>query len=119
VININAEAERKRQIAVGEGKAAATESVGKAEANAIRAKAEALTGEGARMQIINDLGKQFADALREGQIAIVPKIALGAEGGNALSTLAQLANAFMAEKLESGATALTAPTSTAGDADRL
>jgi uncharacterized membrane protein YqiK len=119
VININAEAERKRQIAVGEGKAAATESVGKAEANAIRAKAEALTGEGARMQIINDLGKQFADALREGQIAIVPKIALGAEGGNALSTLAQLANAFMAEKLESGATALAAPTSTAGNADRL
>lgn len=102
VININAEAERKRQIAVGEGKAAATESVGKAEANAIRAKAEALTGEGARMQLINDLGRQFADALREGQIAIVPKIALGSDGGNALSTLAQLANAFMAEKLDGG-----------------
>ncbi|MFK2856368.1 flotillin family protein [Dyella humi] len=100
VININADAERKRQIAVGEGKAAATESVGKAEANAIRAKADALTGEGARMQLINDLGRQFADALREGQIAIVPKIALGTDGGNALSTLAQLANAFMAEKLE-------------------
>ena len=100
VININAAAERKRQIAVGEGKAAATESVGKAEANAIRAKADALTGEGARMQLINDLGRQFADALREGQIAIVPKIALGADGGNALSTLAQLANAFMAEKLD-------------------
>jgi len=99
VININAEAERKRQIAVGEGKAAATESVGKAEANAIRAKADALTGEGARMQLINDLGRQFADALREGQIAIVPKIALGGDGGNALSTLAQLANAFMADKL--------------------
>ena len=102
VININAEAERKRQTAVGEGKAAATESVGKAEASAIRAKAEALTGEGARMQLINDLGRQFTDALREGQIAIVPKIALGADGGNALSTLAQLANAFMAEKLEGG-----------------
>jgi uncharacterized membrane protein YqiK len=100
VININADAERKRQIAVGEGKAAATESVGKAEASAIRAKAEALTGEGARMQIINDLGKQFADALREGQIAIVPKIALGADGGNALSTLAQLANAFVADNLD-------------------
>ncbi|GLQ98102.1 SPFH domain-containing protein [Dyella mobilis] len=100
VININAEAERKRQIAVGEGKAAATESVGKAEANAIRAKAEALTGEGARMQLINDLGRQFADALREGNIAIVPKIALGGNDGNALSTLAQLANAFMADKLE-------------------
>lgn len=99
VININAEAERKRQIAVGEGKAAATESVGKAEASAIRAKADALTGEGARMQLINDLGRQFADALREGQIAIVPKIALGGDGGNALSTLAQLANAFMADKL--------------------
>ncbi len=100
VININADAERKRQIAVGEGKAAATESVGKAEASAIRAKAEALTGEGARMQIINDLGKQFADALREGQIAIVPKIALGADSGNALSTLAQLANAFVADNLD-------------------
>lgn len=100
VININADAERKRQIAVGEGQAAATEAVGKAEASAIRAKAEALTGEGARMQLINDLGKQFADALREGQIAIVPKITLGTEGGNALSTLAQLANAFMAEKLD-------------------
>ena len=100
VININAEAERKRQIAVGEGKAAATESVGKAEASAIRAKAEALTGEGARMQLINDLGKQFADALREGKIAIVPKIALGGGDGNALSTLAQLANAFMADNLE-------------------
>lgn len=56
------------------------------------------------MQLINDLGKQFADALREGQIAIVPKIALGTDGGNALSTLAQLANAFMAEKLDAGAT---------------
>jgi uncharacterized membrane protein YqiK len=119
VININADAERKRQIAVGEGKASATESVGKAEANAIRAKAEALTGEGARMQIINDLGKQFADALREGQIAIVPKIALGADGGNALSTLAQLANAFMAEKLESGALELAAPPSATGSADRV
>lgn len=100
VININADAERKRQIAVGEGKAAATESVGKAEASAIRAKAEALTGEGARMQLINDLGRQFADALREGQIAIVPKIALGTNGGDALSTLAQLANTFMAEKID-------------------
>lgn len=119
VININADAERKRQIAVGEGKAAATESVGKAEANAIRAKAEALTGEGARMQIINDLGKQFADALREGQIAIVPKISLGADGDNALSTLAQLANAFMAEKLESGALGLAAPAATTGNADRV
>jgi uncharacterized membrane protein YqiK len=105
VININADAERKRQIAIGEGRAAATESVGKAEASAIRAKAEALTGEGARMQLINDLGKQFADALREGQIAIVPKIALGADGANALSTLAQLANAFMAEKLDANGVA--------------
>lgn len=113
VININADAERKRQIAVGEGKAAATESVGKAEANAIRAKAEALTGEGARMQLINDLGRQFADALREGQIAIVPKIALGTDGGNALSTLAQLANAFMAEKLESDGTGGREGTATA------
>jgi uncharacterized membrane protein YqiK len=100
VININADAERKRQIAVGEGKAAATEAVGKAEATAIRAKADALTGEGARMQLINDLGKQFADALREGKIAIVPKIALGGQDSNALSMLTRLANAFMAEKLE-------------------
>jgi hypothetical protein len=38
--------------------------------------------------------------LREGKIAIVPKIALGGADGNALSTLAQLANAFMADKLE-------------------
>jgi hypothetical protein len=52
------------------------------------------------MQLINDLGRQFADALREGKIAIVPKIAIGADGGNALSTLAQLANAFMADKLD-------------------
>jgi uncharacterized membrane protein YqiK len=121
VININADAERKRQIAVGEGKAAATESVGKAEASAIRAKADALTGEGARMQLINDLGKQFADALREGKIAIVPKIALGASDGNALGTLAQLANAFMAERMESGmagdiAAAATATTPRPGNA---
>ena len=113
VININADAERKRQIAVGEGKAAATESVGKAEASAIRAKADALTGEGARMQLINDLGKQFADALREGKIAIVPKIALGASDGNALGTLAQLANAFMAERMESGMAGDIAATATA------
>ncbi|MBE1162233.1 flotillin family protein [Dyella sp. 7MK23] len=111
VININADAERKRQIAVGEGKAAATESVGKAEASAIRAKAEALTGEGARMQLVNDLGRQFADALREGKIAIVPKIALGAGEGGALTMLAQLANAFMAERMESG-DASAAPTLT-------
>lgn len=102
VIGINADAERRRLSAEGEGKANAIASVGKAEAEAIHAKSKALTGEGARLQLINTLGAQFAEAIRDGQIAIVPKIALGGgeAGGNGLASLIQLASSLLAEKAD-------------------
>jgi len=100
VIRIDADAERGRLTAEGSGRASAIAAVGKAEAEAIQAKSTALTGEGARLQLINTLGAQFAEAIRDGQIAIVPKIVLGGEGGNGLGSLIQLASSLLAEKVD-------------------
>lgn len=103
VIGINADAERRRLSAEGDGRASAIAAVGKAEAAAIQAKSQALTGEGARLQLINTLGSQFAEAIRDGQIAIVPKIALGGEsGGQGLGSLIQLASSLLAERADAG-----------------
>ncbi|BFI97515.1 MAG: SPFH domain-containing protein [Rhodanobacter sp.] len=103
VIGINADAERRRLTAEGDGKASAIAAVGKAEASAIQAKSQALTGEGARLQLINTLGSQFAEAIRDGQIAIVPKIALGGEGGGqGIGSLIQLASSLLAEQADAG-----------------
>ncbi len=103
VIGINADAERRRLSAEGDGRASAIAAVGKAEAEAIQAKAQALTGEGARLQLINTLGAQFAEAIRDGQIAIVPKIALGGDsGGHGLGSLIQLASSLLAERADAG-----------------
>ena len=100
VIRIDADAERGRLTAEGSGRASAIAAVGKAEAEAIQAKSTALTGEGARLQLINTLGAQFAEAIRDGQIAIVPKIALGGQGGHGLGSLIQLASSLLAEKVD-------------------
>ncbi|HEX7813991.1 SPFH domain-containing protein [Dyella sp.] len=103
VIGIDADAERRRLTAEGDGRASAIAAVGKAEAEAIHAKSKALTGEGARLQLINTLGAQFAEAIRDGHIAIVPKIALGSgDAGNTggLSSLIQLASSLLAEKAD-------------------
>ncbi len=114
VIGINADAERRRLTAEGDGKASAIAAVGKAEASAIQAKSQALTGEGARLQLINTLGAQFAEAIRDGQIAIVPKIALGGDaGGQGLGSLIQLASSLLAERADAGL-ADDAPRVTAG-----
>ena len=103
VIGINADAERRRLTAEGDGRASAIAAVGKAEASAIQAKSQALTGEGARLQLINTLGAQFAEAIRDGQIAIVPKIALGGDGGgHGLGSLIQLASSLLAERADAG-----------------
>jgi len=109
VIGINADAERRRLSAEGDGKASAIAAVGKAEAAAIQAKSQALTGEGARLQLINTLGSQFAEAIRDGQIAIVPKIALGGEGGGqGIGTLIQLASSLLAERADAELPAIAA-----------
>lgn len=104
VIGIDADAERRRLTAEGDGRASAIASVGKAEAEAIQAKSQALTGEGARLQLINTLGAQFADAIRDGKIAIVPKISLGGgdAGGSGLGTLVQLASSLLAQRVDAG-----------------
>ncbi|AND70236.1 hypothetical protein ATSB10_27820 [Dyella thiooxydans] len=103
VIGINADAERRRLTAEGDGRASAIAAVGKAEASAIQAKSQALTGEGARLQLINTLGAQFAEAIRDGQIAIVPKIALGGDaGGQGIGSLIQLASSLLAERADAG-----------------
>jgi hypothetical protein len=56
------------------------------------------------LQLINTLGSQFADAIRDGHIAIVPKISLGGgdAGGNGLSSLIQLASSLLAERADAG-----------------
>jgi hypothetical protein len=81
---------RSKEVASTDGRASAIAAVAKAE--------------GARLQLINTLGAQFAEAIRDGKIAIVPKISLGGGdvGGNGLSSLIQLASSFLAERADAG-----------------
>ncbi|WP_282827094.1 SPFH domain-containing protein [Pelomonas sp. V22] len=97
-----AQAERYKQEAEGQGRAAAIRSVGEAEGSAIRAKSEALEGEGADKQLMQTVMLRLAEAFETARVPLVPQIQMGgsAEGGNAFSTLLGLMSALKAKELE-------------------
>ena len=100
-----AQAERFKQEAEGQGRAAAIRSVGEAEGAAIRAKSEALEGEGADKQLMQTVMLRLAEAFETARVPLVPQIQIGGasgEGGNAFGTLMGLMTALKARELEQG-----------------
>ena len=97
-----AQAEAFKQEAEGQGRAAAIRSVGEAEGSAIRAKSEALEGEGADKQLMQTVMLRLAEAFETARVPLVPQIQMGGsgEGGNAFSTLLGLMSALKARELE-------------------
>jgi uncharacterized membrane protein YqiK len=96
-----AQGERFRQEAEGQGRAAAIRSVGEAEGAAIKAKSDALEGEGADKQLMQTVMLRLAEAFETAKVPLVPQIQLGAGGGdgNALATLMGLMSALKAKEL--------------------
>ncbi|MGN6526916.1 MAG: SPFH domain-containing protein [Burkholderiaceae bacterium] len=98
-----AQAEKFRQENEGAGRASAIKSVGEAEAAAIKAKSEALEGEGADKQLMQTVMLRLAEAFETARVPLVPQIqvggATGGEGGNAFGTLLSLMNSLKAAEL--------------------
>jgi uncharacterized membrane protein YqiK len=99
-----AHAEKFKQEMEGSGRAAAIKSVGEAEAAAIKAKSEALEGEGADKQMMQTVMLRLAEALETSRVPLVPQIHLGGGSGaggegNALGTLLSLMGALKAGEL--------------------
>jgi hypothetical protein len=72
------------------GRAWAVRSVGEAEAEAaaIKAKSDALQGEGADKQLTQTVMLRLAEAFETAKVPLVPQIQLGGSGeGNALATM--------------------------------
>ena len=97
-----AQGERFRQENEGAGRAAAIKSVGEAEAAAIKAKSDALEGEGADKQLMQTVMLRLAEAFETARVPLVPQIQVGASpdgGGNAFGTLLSLMNSLKAAEL--------------------
>jgi hypothetical protein len=75
--------------------------VGEAEGAAIKAKSDALEGEGADKQLMQTVMLRLAEAFETAKVPLVPQIQLGAGGGdgNALATLMGLMSALKAKEL--------------------
>ncbi|MGH8779298.1 SPFH domain-containing protein [Paraburkholderia sp.] len=95
-----AHAEKFRQEMEGSGRASAIRSVGEAEASAIKAKSEALQGEGADKQLMQTVMLRLAEAFETAKVPLVPQIQLGGGAdGNAFSTLMSLMSSLKALEL--------------------
>ena len=97
-----AQGEKFRQENEGAGRASAIRSVGEAEAAAIKAKSEALEGEGADKQLMQTVMLRLAEAFETARVPLVPQIQVGASsdgGGNAFGTLLSLMNSLKAAEL--------------------
>jgi uncharacterized membrane protein YqiK len=95
-----AHAEKFRQEMEGSGRASAVRSVGEAEAAAIKAKSEALQGEGADKQLMQTVMLRLAEAFEAAKVPLVPQIQLGGgTDGNAFSTLMTLMSSLKAVEL--------------------
>ena len=97
-----AQGEKFRQENEGAGRASAIRSVGEAEASAIKAKSEALEGEGADKQLMQTVMLRLAEAFETARVPLVPQIQVGASsdgGGNAFGTLLSLMNSLKAAEL--------------------
>ena len=98
-----AQGEKFRQENEGAGRASAIKAVGEAEAAAIKAKSDALEGEGADKQLMQTVMLRLAEAFETARVPLVPQIQLGGSsgdgGGNAFGTLLSLMNSLKAAEL--------------------
>ncbi len=101
-----AHAEKFKQEMEGSGRASAIKSVGEAEAAAIKAKSEALEGEGADKQLMQTVMLRLAEAFETARVPLVPQIQLGGDGGNAFGTLLSLMSSLKATELAESAKAI-------------
>jgi uncharacterized membrane protein YqiK len=95
-------AERFRQTMEGDGRASAIKAIGEAEAAAIKAKSEALQGEGADKQLMQSVMLRFAEALEASKVPLVPQVQMGGAEANAFNTLFSLMGAMKAGELAHG-----------------
>jgi len=95
-----AHAEKFKQELEGSGRASAIRSVGEAEAAAIKAKSEALQGEGADKQLMQTVMLRLAESFEVSKVPLVPQIQLGGNGdGSAFTTLLSLMSSLKAGEL--------------------
>jgi uncharacterized membrane protein YqiK len=99
-----AQGEKYRQENEGAGRASAIKSVGEAEAAAIKAKSDALEGEGADKQLMQTVMLRLAEAFETARVPLVPQIQIGGGAGgggdgNAFGTLLSLMNSLKAAEL--------------------
>ncbi len=95
-----AQAERFKQETEGLGRAAAIRSVGEAEGAAIKAKSEALEGDGADKQLMQTVMLRLAEAFETARVPLVPQIQLGGgTDGNAFTTLLSIMSSLRAREL--------------------
>jgi len=95
-----AHAEKFKQEMEGSGRASAIKSVGEAEASAIKAKSEALQGEGADKQLMQTVMLRLAEAFEASKVPLVPQIQMGGGGDtNAFNTLLSLMGSLKAGEL--------------------
>jgi uncharacterized membrane protein YqiK len=103
-IALLAQADKFRQENEGAGRASAIRAIGDAEASAIKAKSDALQGEGADKQLMQTVMLRLAEAFETARVPLVPQIQLGGsgDGGNAFSTLLTLMSSLKARELAQG-----------------
>jgi uncharacterized membrane protein YqiK len=97
-----AQGDKFRQEQEGAGRAAAIRSVGEAEASAIKAKSDALEGEGADKQLTQTVMLRLAEAFETARVPLVPQVQLGGGSGadgNAFATLLNLMSALKTKEL--------------------
>ncbi|WP_211441325.1 SPFH domain-containing protein [Collimonas humicola] len=95
-----AHAEKFKQEMEGSGRASAIRSVGEAEASAIKAKSEAMQGEGADKQLMQTVMLRLAEAFETSKVPLVPQIQMGGGGDtNAFNTLLSLMGSLKAGEL--------------------
>lgn len=98
-----AQADKFRQENEGAGRASAIRAIGDAEASAMKAKLDALEGEGADKQLMQTVMLRMAEAFETAKVPLVPQIQLGGgnsgEGGNAFGTLLALMSSMRARDL--------------------
>jgi uncharacterized membrane protein YqiK len=101
-IEVLAQADKFRQEMEGSGRASALKSVGEAEASAIKAKSEALQGEGAERQLMQTVMLRLAEALETSKVPLVPQIQFGGQQeGNAFTQLLSTLGALKSLELSS------------------
>jgi len=102
-ISLLAQADKFRQENEGAGRASAIQAIGEAEAAAIKAKSDALEGEGADKQLMQTVMLRLAEAFETAKVPLVPQIQLGGNGSdaNAFTTLLTLMSSMKARELAS------------------